>query len=113
MMDIGLSIFLPAVGLALIGWFVPQLLARVMPEGAKPLMLLALLSTLLMGLLGMAYFLGLYLWQGATSETFATEGLGYWLSHFLRLSMISVLLWGPIMILSIAQLPRRWKKEVW
>ena len=33
--------------------------------------------------------------------------------HFLRLSVISVLLWGPVLLLSLSRLPRKWVKEVW
>ena len=37
---------------------------------------------------------------------------GGW-THFLRLGLVSALVWAPIMILSVAGLPRHWKEETW
>ena len=98
---------------AAIGWFVPRLWAKVLPEGVKPLMVIALVSTLTMGIVGIGYFIVLYLIQGfPISELFAGN-IADTIAHFGRLSLISALLWGPVMLLSVMGLVRRWKKAVW
>lgn len=103
----------PAALLALLGWLVPRLLSRLLPEGVKPLMVLAFISTLIMFVLGMVFFLTLYIWQGASIDTLFEAGILVSLVHFGRLGLISTLIWGPIMILSVAGLPKHWIKETW
>ena len=103
----------PAAALALIGWLVPRLLSRVFPEGVKPLLWLTFVSTLVMFALGMGFFVALYIWQGAPLITLFEAGLWPGLFHFGRLGLISGLLWAPIMVLSVAGLPKHWVKETW
>jgi hypothetical protein len=55
----------------------------------------------------------LYLAQGINWAALMQDGWGAFLLHFLRLGLISSLLWGPIMLLAVASLPKRWKEEVW
>ncbi len=107
------GLIFPAALLALVGWAVPRLLALVMPEGVGPLMLIAMLSTLILGLVGIAFFVGLYLWQGLSLAVIFDAGVVGAILHFGRLSLISALLWGPIMLLSLSGLPRNWIKETW
>ena len=108
-----MNIFIPAVILALIGWFVPRILGKLLPEGVRPLLLNALLSTLIMGCLGIGYFMILYVIQGMPLSAMLMDGAGPAIAYFGRLSMISALIWAPIMILSLAGLPRRWTEKVW
>ncbi|MDO7631177.1 MAG: hypothetical protein MUQ84_09640, partial [Loktanella sp.] len=68
------SLFMPALVLALMAWFVPKLLARVMPEGVKPLLGIAFLSTVFLFALSAAFFVALYVWQGMTWAQFADSG---------------------------------------
>ena len=65
-------------------------------------------------LLGMGFFALLYAWMGFPMALLWEEGgaAGFAL-HFLRLGAISALLWGPILLLSVAGLPRAWTKERW
>jgi hypothetical protein len=107
------GLLLPAVVLALIGWLVPRGLSLVWAEGVRPLMALALVATLIMILLSMAFFLALYMWQGVPLAMLFEGGLAPAVIHFGRLGLISALLWGPIMILSVAGLPKHWVKETW
>ena len=107
------GLILPALVLAALGWFVPRLLALIWPEGVKWLMLLALSSTIIMALLGAGFFAFLYVVQViGVGDLLETGGLAL-AAHFLRLSLISALLWGPLMVLSIAGVPKNWVKEVW
>lgn len=107
------GLIFPAMVLAFLGWAVPRLNALWLPEGVRPLMINALLSTLMMGVLGAGYFGLLYLWQGMPFDTLFEAGLGHGALHFLRVSMMSALLWAPILLFSLSRLPRKWVKEVW
>ena len=107
------NLWLPAVILAVLAWAVPACLARVLPEGVKPLMLLCLLSTFIMFALAAAFFFILYTAQGARVETLNQFGFAENLVFFGRLSLSSAIIWAPVMILSVANRPRHWVKEVW
>lgn len=107
------GLILPALILTALGWFVPRLLALFWPEGVKWLMLLALASTVVMALLGACFFAFLYTVQGIGVDDLIETGGDVLVAHFLRLSLISALLWGPLMVLSIAGVPKKWMKEVW
>jgi hypothetical protein len=108
-----LGLIMPALALALTGWLVPKLLATVFPEGVRPLLLMTFFAILIMLALGMLFFLGLYLWQGISLANLTDAGTVPFMFHFLRLGAISALLWAPIMILSVAGLPKTWVKETW
>ena len=107
------GLIIPAALLALLGWLVPRGLFLLFPEGVKPLLWLTFTATLLMFLLGVAFFLILYLWQGAPLDVLFEPGYVAGLAHFARLGLISALLWAPIMVLSVAGLPKLWTKETW
>jgi hypothetical protein len=107
------GLLIPAAVLALLGWLVPRLLSLIWPEGVRPLMLLALTSTFILILSSMAFFALLYVWQGVPFSMLVEGGIGPSVVHFGRLGLISALLWGPIMILSVAGLPKHWVKETW
>ena len=107
------GLFFPALALGFLAWLVPKLVSMILPEGVKPLMLNALLSTLILGSLSGIYFLVLYLSQGASLSDFAAFGFASNVSFFGRLALTSGIIWVPIMILSVANLPRHWVKETW
>lgn len=107
------SLFIPALVLALMAWFVPKLLARVMPEGVKALLGIAFLSTVFLFVLSAGFFVALYVWQGMTWAQFAEYGLAANVLFFGKLSLIAAMIWAPIMVLSVANLPRSWVREVW
>lgn len=107
------SLFLPALTLAVLGFLVPRVLARLLPEGVKPLLLNAFLSTILLFLLSAVFFLCLYVWQGASMERLAEPGLAANVVFFGQLALVSGIIWAPIMLLSVAGLPRKWVKETW
>ena len=107
------SLFFPAVVLALLAFAVPRILARVLPEGVKPLMLNAFLSTVVLFLLSALFFFCLYLWQGLNMAEVTEAGFAASVVLFGRLGLIAAIIWAPIMLLSVAALPRRWVKETW
>ncbi len=107
------GLILPAVCLAALGWTVPRLLALVFPEGVAALMVLAFVATLVMLAFGAGFFALLYVWQGVPFDTLFEGGIAVGVLHFGRLAMISALLWAPIMVLSVAGLPKNWVTRVW
>jgi len=96
-----------------LGFLVPRLLARLLPEGVKPLILNALLSVCALIVLSGGMFLGLYLLRGVSAGQVLQPGTSAAFGHFLWLGMMSSLIWGPIMLLSVAGLPRHWVEETW
>ncbi|PJI92969.1 hypothetical protein BC777_1836 [Yoonia maricola] len=107
------ALFLPALMLAILGFAVPRFLARVLPEGVGPLMLNAFLSTVLLFALSASFFFGLYLWQGLSVAEIVAPGAASSIAFFGRLGLIAAIIWAPIMLLSVAGLPRKWVKETW
>ena len=107
------SLFVPTVILAVLAWVTPVLLSRVMAEGLRPLMLLALYSTLILFTLAGGFFYALYLVQGASTQVLGQFGLFENIRFFGRLGLSSALIWAPIMILSVMNRPRYWVKETW
>ncbi|MEJ8562733.1 hypothetical protein QTO30_16945 [Yoonia sp. GPGPB17] len=99
--------------LGFLAFVVPRTLARTLPEGVKPLMLNAFLSTILLFVLSALFFFCLYLWQGVNAAEIAKSGLTANVLFFGRLGLIAALIWAPIMILSVAGLPRKWVRETW
>lgn len=107
------GLILPALCLAALGWSVPRVLAMWWPEGVRWLMGLALVSTLAMATFGAVFFALLYASQGVNiDDLYATGGLSVPV-HFAKLSLISALLWAPLMVLSLAGVPKNWVSEVW
>ncbi|EBA13517.1 hypothetical protein [Roseobacter sp. CCS2] len=107
------ALFLPALVLGLVSFAVPRVLARALPEGVKPLMLNAFLSTILLFVLSALFFFCLYLWQGLSIAEVLEPGVVTSVALFGRLGLIAALIWAPIMVLSVASLPRKWVKETW
>ncbi len=107
------ALFLPALVLAALAFAVPRFLARVLPEGVKPLLLNAFFSTMILFALSAAFFVVLYVWQGLSWADLTEGGVAESVAFFGRLGLIAALIWAPIMVLSVAGLPRKWVKETW
>ncbi len=107
------GLLLPAVTLAFFGWLVPRGLSLFWPEGVRPLLWLAFAAVLIMLVLSTVFFVGLYLLQGAPVGLMFEDGVLATVIFFGRLGVISALLWGPILILSVAGLPKHWINETW
>jgi hypothetical protein len=107
------TLFLPALLIAAMGFFVPRLFARILPEGVTPLMLNALFSTVLLFMIAACFFVVLYIWRGVPFAQIMAPGWMVNLLFFGRLGLMSAIIWGPIMLLSVAALPRRWVNKTW
>ena len=101
-----MSVWLPVVLLALVAWVVPWLLSKLLPEGVGWLVVIGLLSTVILTVAAAA---GFYVIYGAAGRSVLEEAP--W--HFVVLSAKAALVWGPVMVLSVANLPRGWKEAVW
>jgi hypothetical protein len=84
-----------------------------MDEGVKPLLLLSIISLFLMLVITSGVFVLLYVIQGASISVFTATGIGDTILFLLRLSISAGIIWAPIMVLSIAGLPRTWTKVEW
>ena len=111
--DFGLGLIVPTLFLAAIAWLTPIWLRWRMPEGVRPLMVLALLATVIVLSLSAVMFLGLYLLQGAEIAVLTSAGILPAVWYFIRLAISAGLIWAPIMVLSIAGLPKTWVHETW
>ena len=107
------SLFFPALLMAAMAFVVPRLLARVLPEGVMPLMFNAFISSALLFVLAACFFVALYIWQGMPLAEIMAPGWAKNLAFFGRLGLMSAIIWGPIMLLSVAALPRRWVNKTW
>lgn len=107
------SLFIPALVLALMAWFVPKLLSMVMPEGVKPLLVIAFVSTVFLFCLSSGFFVAMYFWQGMTWTQFAEYGVAANVVFYGKLGLIAAMIWAPFMVLSVANLPRGWVGKVW
>ncbi|WP_439154144.1 hypothetical protein [Yoonia sp.] len=107
------GLFLPALMLAALGFVVPRMLARFLPEGVRPLLLNAFMSTIVLFFISAVFFFCLYLLQGLSPTQIFEPGLAATLLFFGRLGLSAAIIWAPIMLLSVAGLPRKWVSETW
>lgn len=107
------GLFAPTLILALMAFVVPRVIARVLPEGVPALMANAVLSALAMCILSAVFFFGLYVWQGVPASELLANGLRQNMVSFGGLGVIAGIIWAPIMVLSVAGLPRKWVHKTW
>ena len=101
-----MNLVLPLVGLAVVAWLVPWVLGKLLPEGVIWLLVNGVLSALLLAVVAAAGFVWLYGEAGGVVWREAP-----W--HFVLLSAKAGIVWGPVMVLSLSALPKRWKKVIW
>ena len=101
-----MNLVLPLVGLAVLAWLVPWMLGKLLPEGVIWLLVNGVLSALLLAVVAAAGFVWLYGEAGGVVWREAP-----W--HFVLLSAKAGIVWGPVMVLSLSALPKRWKEVVW
>ena len=107
------GLILPALLLAMAAFLVPRLLARILPEGVTPLLLNTFMSTVVLIAISGVFFWSLYIMQGLQVAQLAEQGLAVNVVSFGRLGLVSAIIWAPIMILSVAGLPRKWVHSTW
>ncbi|KQI68297.1 hypothetical protein AN189_10815 [Loktanella sp. 3ANDIMAR09] len=107
------SLLLPAMVLALLAWLVPKLLSMLLPEGIRPLVLNGVLSSVILCVITGGYFMALYVISGIPFDRILDLGIAGNIVFFGKLALSTALIWGPIMVLSLAGLPRTWVDVVW
>lgn len=105
-------LWLPVLTLVALGVALPQLLARVLPEGVGWLLVNGAVAALALWLLASLLFAALYGMQETGLLSRLNERV--WLPGYFALrGAQSALIWAPPMVLSVANLPRRWKTSTW
>ncbi|MEM8850270.1 MAG: hypothetical protein AAGE03_09575 [Pseudomonadota bacterium] len=100
------GVVVPLALLATAAWLLPWALGKLLPRSLWSLVVNGLISAAILTIAGIGLFAWLYgptagiVWQAAPG-------------HFLILSARATLLWGPILVLSLANLPRRWPPAAW
>ena len=100
------EVALPLLALAALGWFVPWGLGRLLPEGVGWLAVNGAASVFMLTVLAAIGFGWLY---GDAAGAVWHEAPMY----FVVLSLRAALVWGPVMALSLANLPRGWTNATW
>lgn len=109
----GTALILPALGAVALAALVPWALSKLLPEGVPALLLNGALSFAVMALAAAGYFVAAYhaespaMTRALLSEPLAAAG------RFGSLAALSALLWGPVLVLSLAQIPSRWREATW
>lgn len=101
-----IEVALPLLAMGVAGWLVPWALGRLLPEGAWWLVFNAVLSTILLAAGAGVGFLLLYGEAGGVVWGTAP-------GHVVALAARSALVWAPLMVLSLANLPRGWTRARW
>ncbi len=112
-MNFALDIALPIVALFVLGIALPFFWARVLPEGIPGLFANFVLSAVVISGLVSAYFIIWHIGHNpAVSDALLAQPSAFW-SLFLGWAAKTALFWLPVLVLSIAAQPKRWKKVVW
>ena len=100
------TIVLPCLLLGLAAWLVPGLVARALPQSLPGLVVNGVVSALVLMAVGAMLFAALY--GSAAGAVWRAAPM-----HFIVLSAQAMLVWGPVLVLSLSRLPRRWPPESW
>jgi hypothetical protein len=107
------ALLIPVVLLVATAILLPRLLLRWMPETLGGLILNgAITAAVLTGIASGWLFLS-YLWRDSRLLDLFGLAPGGTLLYFLRLGLMSALIWAPVLVLALATLPKRWKHATW
>jgi len=105
------SLLIPTVVLMGLAVLVTRLVERVMPETMLGLALTALVASGVLWALAGGLFGWLYL--SRAPELAPILGAGSGLRHLAGLGAKAALIWLPLVLITVATAPRRWKTNVW
>ena len=107
------DLLLPALSAVALAALIPWGLSKALPEGVPALLLNAALSAAVMALAAAGYFLAAYHARDPelTRALLARPATAAW--RFGSLAALSALLWAPVLVLSLAQIPGRWRHATW
>lgn len=107
------GILLPVLGLIALAALMPRLFQRVTPETTAGLVMNFALSAAMLTLASAGYFFWAYLRNDQRLLELVGIAPGYALAHFLKLGLGAGLIWGPVLLLAVSYVPRRWKENTW
>ncbi|MGZ9811005.1 hypothetical protein ACXN5S_11125 [Pseudoroseicyclus sp. H15] len=107
------GVLLPAAVIVVLAILLPRALGRWLPETFAGLVLNGVISAALLTGLAALVFAVTYAWSGTQVGAMLGFAPGVTLGHFLRLGLSAGLLWAPVLVLSVASVPGRWKEGVW
>ncbi|WP_373354584.1 hypothetical protein [Pseudoroseicyclus sp. CXY001] len=107
------SVLLPGLIIVIAAILLPRPLGRWLPETFAGLILNGVISVALMTALSAAVFAAAYALSGTDLAGLMGFAPGTTVGHFLRLGLSAGLLWGPVLVLAVASVPRRWRVGVW
>jgi hypothetical protein len=111
--EVILGVALPVIVLAALAVLVPRLMERAVPESLGGLILNGVGSALVLSVLSAGYFAAAYAMRSSALLDLAGIAPGRTAAHFLRLGLMSGIVWAPVMVLAVASAPKRWKEAVW
>ncbi|MEL7211801.1 MAG: hypothetical protein AAGK92_04005 [Pseudomonadota bacterium] len=107
------GVALPLIGFSILALLLPRLVLPAMPETFGGLIAN---GVIVYGVI-LAVAAGYFYWSYTQQDTRVAELLGLEpaqsLVHFLRLGVMSSVVWAPVMVLRIAGLHRHWKENTW
>jgi len=107
------ALLVPVAGLVALAVFLPRLILRWMPETLAGLILNGAITALLLTVLAAGWLFLSYVRADRRILEFFDMAPGGTAFHFLRLGFMSALIWAPVLVLSLASLPKRWKTAKW
>lgn len=105
------ALLLPTLLLMVAAVLVTRLLEHVVPETIAGLVVLAGLASAACWAVASALFGAIYILQAA--QIAAVLGTRGGLGHLLALGGKAALIWLPLVLITVATAPRRWKTNTW
>ncbi|MFW2543146.1 hypothetical protein ACN2XU_10925 [Primorskyibacter sp. 2E107] len=106
-----ISLAIPAALLMLTAVLVSRALERLTPETVFGLALNAIISFFILWALATVLFMLIYHWRGAPLDAVFGEAGG--VRHMTGVGLQSALLWVPMVGITVATAPRRWRHNIW
>ncbi len=106
-----LSLGLPVLVLLILAVVVTRMVERLLPETLLGLLGVAIIASLVLWGLSSVLFAVIYAVQD--SRIAALLGASAGLRHMAMLGAKAAIIWAPLMLLTVATAPRRWKTNVW
>ncbi|MEE9388256.1 MAG: hypothetical protein V3U96_06570 [Paracoccaceae bacterium] len=103
----------PILALLLLAIALPFLWALFLPEGVPGLFANFILSALVISALVFAYFINWHMGRNSeVTEALLAQPGAFW-ALYSGWAAKTALFWLPVLVLSVAAQPRRWKEVVW
>ena len=107
------ALLIPLVLLVATAILLPRVILRWLPETLAGLILNGTISALVLTALASGWLFLSYLWRDSHLLYLFGLAPGGTLLYFLRLGLMSALIWAPVLVLALATLPKRWKHATW